>query len=206
MFVEPCQAVGLFLFKWVLNVFLCFYPALNLESWYMEHYPWCWKRTGYQVEVSILNTAVKESSKRLPETGSMNTELVIPTEAGLHSCQKTSFACKKTDGTLAGHVSASAWYDDVMLWYYEDMITRWYDIIYKFPDVSRIFWKTAHIIKNSMSGGIQGVQTKHTFCTGKLHLLKEHMECCWCETLTALLESRLLGIHEADIRESGNNM
>lgn len=70
MFVEPCQAVGLFLFKWVLNVFLCFSPALNLEYWYMEHYPWCWKRTGYQVEVSILNTAVKESSKRLPETGS----------------------------------------------------------------------------------------------------------------------------------------
>ena len=30
-------------------------------------------------------------------------------------------------------------------------------------------------------------------------------ECCWCETLTALLESRLLGINEADIRESGNN-
>ena len=70
LFVEPCQAVGLFMFKWVLNVFLCFSPALNLESWYMEHYPWCWKHTGYQVEVSILNTAVKESSKRLPETGS----------------------------------------------------------------------------------------------------------------------------------------
>ena len=63
-----------------------------------------------------------------------------------------------------------------------------------------------------MSGGIQGVQTKHAFCTGKLHLLKEQhvlplscRECCWCETLTALLESRLLGINEADIRESGNN-
>ena len=55
------RQLGCFWFKWVLNVFLCFSPALNLESWYMEHYPWCWKRTGYQVEVSIRTPLSKKA-------------------------------------------------------------------------------------------------------------------------------------------------
>ena len=87
--------------------------------------------------------------------------------------KKTSFACKKTDGTLAGHVFASAWYDDVMLWCYDDMIIWWYGIIYKYTGSFGRQHTWCRWVPNSMSEGIQGVQTKHTFCTGKLHLLKE---------------------------------
>ena len=58
---------------------------------------------------------------------------------------------------------------------------------------------------------------RNTRCSNETHILHGKItpfkgttcapallqECCWCETLTALLESRLLGINEADIRESG---
>jgi len=69
------------------------------------------KQVGKCFAYTVLNHTPQE--KHQQETYSMtlfmNTELVIPTEAGLHSCpKKTSFACKKTDGTLAGHVFASA--------------------------------------------------------------------------------------------------